>query len=407
MSPGHRRNPRREAALTSAPSSSDTPAPSPPLWAGYRVSVSSIGAFPLVLAMPLMFFPKLLEGDTQPWVLMAALLALVTFRTSRFLLARDGALLALALFCVPVFALRAQSTGDLVRATYIYLSFAVLWLVCRRESGDIFPAAVKFTIVVWFVVGLYQYVFVALGLPIEISGRYVEGRSGVPSLTSEPATYGTLSLLQIMYLLGQTKGRTTPYLCAAAISIVLSGSLLAFALMIFPILRLPAKVRLPVVAAIVGLIAADFAFSASGVTSRVLAFNQLAGNLAAILLDASLNLRAGHLYFTLYENLTDSLLMRGEIAFMQQYNAFAARSSLFIDTGSNFILPAIGDVIYGTGVVGLALLVLFFRASLAGCSSTRARLQKGLFMLACMVNPISLSNVFLILYAQKKEQSST
>jgi hypothetical protein len=173
--------------------------------------------------------------------------------------------------------------------------------------------------------------------------------------------------------------------------------------MAFPILKLPAKVRLPVVSAIVGLIVADYSFSASGVTSRVLAFNQVAGNLATILLDPSLNLRVGHLYFTLYEHLTESLLLSGEISFMQQYNAFAARSSVFIDTGSNFILPAIGDVIYGTGLVGLALLVAFFRSSLVASSTTRAKLQKGLFMLACMVNPISLSNIFLILYAQKKE----
>lgn len=372
-------------------------------WFGRSVSISSIGALPLVFTMPLMFFPKLLDGDTQPWVLLAALLALATFRTSRFVLAKDGPLLALALCCVPVFALRTLATPDLVRAAYTYFSFVVFWLVCRREDGDVFPAAVKLTVIAWFLVGLYQYVFVALGLPIEIAGRFVEGRSGVPSLTSEPATYGTLSLLQIMYLMGQTKGRTTPYLCAAAISIVLSGSLLAFALMVFPILKLPTRVRLPVVLAIVGLIAADYSFSASGVTSRVLAFNQLAGNLATILLDPSLNLRVGHLYFTLYEHLTESLLLSGEISFMQQYNAFAARSSLFIDTGSNFILPAIGDVIYGTGLVGLALLVAFVRSSLLASRTSRAKLQKGLFILACMVNPISLSNIFLILYAQKKE----
>ena len=206
-----------------------------------------------------------------------------------------------------------------------------------------------------------------------------------------------------MYLMGQEKGRTTPFLCAAAISIVLSGSLLAFLLLGFPLLKLPWRLRVPVILAIVGLIGADYAFSASGVTSRVLAFNQGAENLAAILLDPSLNLRVGHVYFTLYENLANSLLFGGEISFMQQYNAFAAGSSLFIDTGSNFILTALGDVIYGTGMVGLVLLMLFFRSSLAACDTLRAKVQKGAFMLACMLNPISMSNIFLILYAQKKE----
>ncbi len=362
-----------------------------------------LGAWPLAVTLPFMFFPRLLEGDTQPWVLLAAILALATFRTSRFVLTKDVPLLALALLCLPIYALRSEVGPDLLRAAYTYLSFAVFWMVCRREQGDVFPTAVKLTVVVWFLVGLYQYLSVALGLPIEIAGRFVEGRSGVPSLTSEPATYGSLSVLQIMYLMGQKRGRITPYLCLAAVSIVLSGSLLAFALMVFPILKLSSKIRLPVVTAIVGLIVADYSFSASGVTSRVLAFNQVADNMAAVLLDPSLNLRVGHVYFTLYEHLRESLLFQGDIAFMHEYNSFAARSSLFIDTGSNFILPAIGDVIYGTGAVGAALLVAFFGSSLSASGSTRAMLEKGLFMLACMLNPISLSNIFLILYAQKKE----
>jgi len=372
-------------------------------WSEAPFPLAMLGAWPLAVTLPFMFFPRLLEGDTQPWVLLAAILALATFRTSRFVLTKDVPLLALALLCLPIYALRSEVGPDLLRAAYTYLSFAVFWMVCRREQGDVFPTAVKLTVVVWFLVGLYQYLSVALGLPIEIAGRFVEGRSGVPSLTSEPATYGSLSVLQIMYLMGQKRGRITPYLCLAAVSIVLSGSLLAFALMVFPILKLSSKIRLPVVTAIVGLIVADYSFSASGVTSRVLAFNQVADNMAAVLLDPSLNLRVGHVYFTLYEHLRESLLFQGDIAFMHEYNSFAARSSLFIDTGSNFILPAIGDVIYGTGAVGAALLVAFFGSSLSASGSTRAMLEKGLFMLACMLNPISLSNIFLILYAQKKE----
>jgi hypothetical protein len=71
--------------------------------------------------------------------------------------------------------------------------------VCRREQGEFFPSAVRLTILIWLAVGLYQYISVALGLPIEIAGRFVEGRSGVPSLTPEPSIYGSLSILHMMY----------------------------------------------------------------------------------------------------------------------------------------------------------------------------------------------------------------
>ena len=366
-------------------------------------ALADIGGLPLACSLPFMFFPKVLAGDTQPWVLASALIALATFRVQRFVFLRDGPLLALAALCIPAFALRSESGADTFRAAYTYLSFAIFWLVCRRESGEFFAAAVKATILVWFLVGVYQYVFISLGLPVAMAGRFVEGRSGVPSLTSEPATYGSLSLLQIMYLLGLRSARNSFFIFCAAVSIVLSGSLLAFALLVFPLFKLPGQLRLPVVAGVLGLVAIDYSLSASGITSRVLGINQGLAGVASLLADPSLNLRLGHLYFTMYENLLSSLLLTDRLSFMNQYNAFAQGSGIFIDTGSNYILPAVGDVIYGSGGLGALLIVLFLKASLQNCKTRSAKLQKTAFMLACMVNPISISNFFLILYAQQKE----
>jgi len=149
-----------------------------------RVRRFDAGIVPLIVCCPFMYFPKILEGDTQPWVMIAALIALFTFRTRRFILRGDVALVLIAMLCVVVYAVRAGFGLDLLRATYNQLAFIVLWLVCRRDQGDYLPTAIRLTVIVWLAVGLYQYVFVALGLPIEISGRFVEGRSGVPSLTS-------------------------------------------------------------------------------------------------------------------------------------------------------------------------------------------------------------------------------
>ena len=96
-----------------------------------RLKPSDLGILPLIAACPFMYFPELLEGDTQPWVLLAALIGFFTYRTRRFILRSDFPLVLLALLCVVVFALRGGSGPDLLRAAYTQITFIVLWLVCR------------------------------------------------------------------------------------------------------------------------------------------------------------------------------------------------------------------------------------------------------------------------------------
>jgi len=46
---------------------------------------------------------------------------------------------------------------------------------------------------------------------------------------------------------------------------------------------------------------------------------------------------------------------------------------------------------------------VFLRRALQRCSTMQAKVQRFIFIIACMLNPISLSNIFLILYAQSEE----
>jgi hypothetical protein len=363
---------------------------------------SDLGILPLVIACPFMYFPKVLEGDTQPWVLLGALIAFFAFRTRRLVLRADVTLALLALLCVIVFAMRGGFGPDLLRATYTQTTFIVLWMVCRRDRGEFLPTAIRLTAAVWFAVGLYQYLFVALGLPVEIAGRYIEGRSGVPSLTSEPSTFGSLSVLQMMYMLSERNPRNNPYIAGAAISVVMSGSLLAFALLVFPLMKLTMRWRIGVILAIALLVFADYTLTTAGLTSRVADLASPVAGAAAVVLDPSLNLRFGHVYFTLFENLRQSLLMLSPVDFMAQYNAFADDSGIFIETGTNFILTGAGDLIYGSGPVGALLLFAFIRRALSQSSTRAKKFEKVVFIAACMLNPIYLSNAFLVMYAQRK-----
>jgi hypothetical protein len=323
------------------------------------------------------------------------------FRRRQFVLREDIPLVIVAVVYIIIYAIRCVSDLDLLRAGYMQAAFIALWLVCRREHGDLFPAAVRMTVIVWFAVGLYQYVCVALGIPIEMTGRFVEGRSGVPSLASEASTYGSLSMVQLMYLLSENNAKNRPYIICAAASVLLSGSLLALGLFVFPLMKLKPRYRIMVIIAVPVLALADYSLTAAGLTSRL--SNVGSGDsLVDLILDPSLNLRLGQIYFTLYENLRASLLFASPVDFMAQYNDFANKTPFLLETGVNYILTSAGDLIYGGGPVGALLIFMFIRKAQAQAATRAKKFEKVAFIAACMLNPIPLSNVFLVIYAQRK-----
>jgi hypothetical protein len=350
-----------------------------------------------------MYYPKVLDGDTQPWILITALIAFFTFRTDAFINKRDYMLIILSLLSILSYAFRSPFGFDLLRHTYTYLSFLVFWIVCQREKGEYFSLAVKWTVILWFLVGLYQYLSIKMGYQIEPSGRYLEGRMGPPSLTAEASYYGSLSVLQVMYLLSEKNRKNGIYILFATISVLMSGSLLAMLLLLFPLRPLLAKIRIKnfflLFLIVVGII---YLASSAGLTSRLDDLTSRGISFSSIFADASLNLRGGHIYFTMFENLITSLLLVGDIDFMSQYNEFAHESGLFIETGSNYILPAIGEMIYGSGIFAIMLLVIFLKRAQESCSTNDEKVEKVFFIISCMLNPISISNIFLIMYVQRK-----
>jgi len=145
---------------------------------------------------------------------------------------------------------------------------------------------------------------------------------------------------------------------------------------------------------------AEYAFGLGGIEQTLGRFD-VQESLLNVFSDPSLNLRVGHIFFTLYEHVWDSLTFATSIDFMNQYNSFARRGGLFIDTGSNFILPAAGELVYSSGVFGLVLIYAVIRRSLAASVSRSAKIEKLMLILVCLLNPIPLSNPFLVMYAQK------
>jgi hypothetical protein len=392
-----------------------------------RIRRKDIGILPLLFSLPFMFYPKILSGDTQPWILLAALIALLTYRANIFVNIRDWPMIALSILCVLAYAFRYSLEYDLIRHTYTYLAFLIFWIVCQRDKGEYLPFAVKGTVIIWFIVGFYQYLSIKMGYQIEPSGRYLAGRMGPPSLTAEASYYGTLSVLQAMYLLTDKNKKYSIYVFCAIASVFMSGSLLAMILLFFPLRKLLSNLGIKKIfvqfslAIMINIIFISCA-SFTGSTSRLHDIFQFLSAtklviqpptklviqpptkplFAKLLADASLNLRVGHIYFTLLKHLIPSLIFEGRIDFMSQYNQFSKESGFFIKTRSNYILPAIGEMIYGSGFLAVVLLIIFLRRAQENCVTFEEKTEKLIFIIACMLNPISISNIFLILYATKK-----
>jgi len=367
-----------------------------------RIRARDIGILPLLLSLPFMFYPKVLGGDTQPWVFIGALIAFFTFRTNIFVSRRDGILIALSFLCILAYAFRSTSGYELLRNTYTYLAFLIFWVVCQREKGEYFPLAVKTTIVIWFLYGLYQYLMIHMGYQIEMPGRYLAGRMGPPSLTAEASYYGSISIIQLMYLLTEKNSKNGIFIACAVGSAILSGSLLAILLLIFPLMKLSLKLQISIVFILLLFVIGDFYYESSGVILRLMSIFSDGPTTNGLFHDASLNLRVGHIYFTMFEHLVPSLLLVGPIHFMVQYNDFALNSGLFIETGSDYILPAIGEMIYGSGFFAVLLLVFILKRAQETCATKKTKLEKIVFIFVCMLNPISVSNIFLIMYVTRR-----
>ena len=369
-----------------------------------KIKFEDLGIVPLLICFPFLYYPKIYSGDTQLWVFSAALLALVTYRTHCFVRQSDILLNCVVILCMFVYLPRNFHMFEVARYAYTLLAFTVFWTVVRRGGAKYFTFAIKWTILLWFLVGIYQYLSIKLGGPADFAGRYVPDRSGVPSLAAEPSFYGSLSVLQIMYLLSDRERNSKFFVTLGFFSVFLSGSMLAMLLMVIPLIKIMQSSRwggLPILAGVIAIATVTFTFIQPPVRITSILSNDI--SMSGYLLDPSTNLRAGHIFFTLFESQPDSLLLVNPIDFQAQYNLFAAQSSFFMETQSNYILPSLGELVYGSGLFGMLLVGIVLYRAQEGCRLMLNKVIRVSFILACLLNPIPISNVFLIAYALKRE----
>ncbi len=261
----------------------------------------------------------------------------------------------------------------------------------------------RYVLLVWFLVGLYQFLALRFGLPVSFAGRFIEGRNALPSLTAEPSFFGSLSVLMAMYLLHDRKRGDGWFVALATLNVLMSGSLLSVLLLGFPLLYLRFDLKVLAALALFGMLILDATFNEAGIVARLAGFQSAGEGLVGVILDPSLNLRIGHVWFSLWSNLPASLAFAHPIDFQNQYNAFAAGTGVLIPTESNFILPMAGELVYNGGLFGAGIVALLVWTGAEAGPTAGQRLIRAGFIIACFVNPISIANPFLIFYVMQEK----
>ncbi|MBL4783835.1 MAG: hypothetical protein JKY49_00245 [Cohaesibacteraceae bacterium] len=355
-----------------------------------------------VLVLPFSFYPKLIDGDTQPWPLLASLLLFGLSRRAKQMSRLDLLMVAVTIASFIVYFPRSGFNQDLARFAYKLIAFNLLWFCVPSLPPVLVSRAMRWVIAIWFIVGLLQTLAMMLGIDVSYSGRFVPGRSGVPSLAPEPSLYGTLSIVALLYLIASKDGVRPAYIFMAFANVFLSGSILSILVSALVVLFFGYRTKLVLVTLALGLgffiLSSDLLF-----LSRVNNIIDSGLKLELLLLDYSINLRVGHIIYTLWEVLPSALIFQTSAEFGNEYNLWVAKNQLFYPTGSDFILTGMGNIIYRGGIFGLLVLVLVFVTAYR--LTPERRVFKLMVLGGLMLAQLDLSSPFIILYAlQRKER---
>lgn len=108
----------------------------------------NLGLVPLLVAIPLMYWPKVIEGDTQPWVSLGAAVALIAYWPVRagYQFFEATMVVALCAAAIVVFYLAGADEAGILRYGVILTTFAMLWIIGLRNPGALIGQATRWTV---------------------------------------------------------------------------------------------------------------------------------------------------------------------------------------------------------------------------------------------------------------------
>lgn len=394
----------------------------------------NVTILPLMIAVPFSFYPKFWSGDSQPWILLGLIIAIIPIVLNRKLKKGEILMGALTASCVLAFWFREGFSFYFFRFCFILGSFYMLWVVIRRIPPIQIGVVLKTTIVVWVASAVYQTLSTVFDLPVFETGRHVIGRGGVPSLTPEPSIFGGFLILSCLYIafLKPQKYDLLFYLIAG-FGIFLSGALIPLVGLLLLIYFLPVKGKVMLLAAYLAASTFNMMIGTDNMNTRLDSFYQstsipvnsadrnenkpLRGDpdkltllleksdfLVRVLKSPSFNLRIGHLYFVYFESFPEIITLRNNVNFETAYNQFSGNNPYIIETGSRYILPSSGTIIYHAGIFGIVLILCLFIQCWNNCSTVHRRLFKIASLAFFLVSPYSISSFFIVAYVVQKDR---
>ena len=402
---------------------------------------------PLFIAVPFTFFPRIIDGDSQPWVLIGAFIAFA-FLIYKEKITKDELIMGgLVFISILTMFFREGINFYFFRFGFILSSFYLLWVVLRRIDAIFVGMVFRITIIIWVFFGLYQTLSINSFLPVIETGRFGLTETGVPSFTAEPSFFGGFLTLMMLYLAFETPNKYDLYFYfIAAFGLFLSGSLLAFLSILFVIYFVPWKVKFTILAAFLtqliiahiadfngvenrlnrpdskienfeiqekNLIEEEFEFSESSeenfsnntkilklkITSNIILLTE------KILQDKSINLRFGHVYYVFIHNIINEISFKNDINFQTEYNHYTQSNSLFIEpTGSRYILPTAGEIVFHAGLFGLILIISLLVQAWKNCNGLHQKLFKLASLGFFLISPYSIASFFMVAYITQKSK---
>ena len=355
----------------------------------------------LCLALPFSYYPRLIDGDTQPWPLLAAIFLLLSSKSARILTKTDILLIAFAFLAIVGTLVRFEMSEHTLRFAFKVISFLAFWMCARSLPPEVVAYGMKMVISLWFIVGVLQTIFILLGFDFPFSGRFIASRGGVPSLTPEPSMYGMLSIVALIYLRFLEVRTKAIYTFMAISNVFLSGSILGFSILVFLLFLISNRAKLIIFCVLSFIAISETASLDFFFLNRLTSIWEAQSDWSVLALDYSINLRVGHIVFTTISTLLPSLVFFGDNSFGNAYNAWASKTGVFLPTGSDFILTGLGDIVFHGGIFGAILLLFFFYTAFR--REFRRPWLKVSIVLFLMLAQLGFTSLLLILFALLKK----
>lgn len=300
--------------------------------------------------------------DVQPWgVMFSTILAIILFLKGykfKILLA----ILFIPIIASILFFPFADDSFIALRSLIGYVSVGVIPLVFHyllKSNYEITIAVLKFATIVYMLVALIQ-TFVDPEFMSFVLNRLVGGGGrGVNSLSAEPTYYGLICLFLLLTIsaLEMTNKNIFIYLLLFQIIFLSQSSLTILLLLIFGFFFVLFKIGPKTI--LLGssiCILMLYIITASDIDNRAIHLaNQVMTNPEALLIDGSINARAGHIYFSLKGFFENYGIPNGLSAFPSYWTSQISGHDIFFqesNSAPNRIMAYYGAMLFELGVIG-------------------------------------------------------